>query len=172
MEIVPSSCLVGVDDAASGDPTANDRNGLGLMFHDCRHGRAAPLTHHHDATALAALMLAPTPINASHTVILWPDVAAKPPAIDLNDPAQTGCREARRQSASQLVQQDEGGLRMQPQIAAQLKTADVLGGIDEQAEAISSVRNGSFRYASEIPLVAENCRWQALHLNRRRDRQV
>ena len=37
-------------------------------------------------------------------------------------------------------------------------------------KAISSVRNGSFRYASEVPLVTENCRWQALHLNRRRDR--
>ena len=33
MEIVPSSCLVSVDDAASGDATANDRDGLGLMFH-------------------------------------------------------------------------------------------------------------------------------------------
>ena len=36
-------------------------------------------------------------------MIFWPDVAAKPPAIDLNDPAQTGRREVRRQSASQLA---------------------------------------------------------------------
>ena len=64
MEIVPSSRLVAVDGAASGDATANDRDGLGLMFHHCRHGRAAPLAHHHDATALAALVLASTPINA------------------------------------------------------------------------------------------------------------
>ena len=74
---------------ASGDATTNDRDGLGLMFHDCRHGRAAPLAHHHDATALAALVLLPTPIDASEPMIFWPDVAAKPPAIDLNDPAQT-----------------------------------------------------------------------------------
>jgi len=58
MEIVPSSRLVGVAGAASGDATTNDRDGLGLMFHHCRHGRAAPLTHHHDATALAAFVLA------------------------------------------------------------------------------------------------------------------
>src|SRR5271156_1235984 len=96
------------------------------LFHDCRHSRAAPLTHHHDATALAALGLASTPIDASEPMIFWPDVAAKPPAIDLNDTAQTGRREVRRQSASQLVQQDERGLRMQPEIAAQLKTADAL----------------------------------------------
>ena len=134
MKIVPSSRLVGMDNAASGDATTNDRDGLGLMFHDCRHGRAAPLAHHHDATALAALVLAPTPIDASEPMIFWPDVAAKPPAIDLNDPAQTGRREVRRQSASQLMQQDERGLRMQPEIAAQLKTADALGGVDEQAE--------------------------------------
>ena len=86
MEIVPSSCLVGVDSAASGDATANDRDGLGLMFHHCRHGRATPLAHHHDATALAALVLASAPINASDPMIFWPDVAAKPPAIDLDDP--------------------------------------------------------------------------------------
>src|SRR5271166_326726 len=60
MEFVPSSCLVGVHSAASGDATANDRNGLGLMFHHCRHGRAASLAHHHNTTALAALVLAST----------------------------------------------------------------------------------------------------------------
>ena len=134
MKIVPSSCRVGMDNAASGDATTNDRDGLGLMSHDCRHGRAAPLTHHHDATALAALVLASTPIDASGPMIFWPDVAAKSPTIDLDDPAQTGRREVGRQSASQLVQQDERGLRMQPEIAAQLKTADALGGVDEQAE--------------------------------------
>jgi len=100
MEIVPSSRLVGVDGASSGDATTNDQDGLGLMFHHCRHRRAAPLTHHHDATALAAFVLASTPINASHPVIFWPDVAAKPPAIDLNDSTQPGRLEARRQSAT------------------------------------------------------------------------
>ena len=104
MEIVPSSCLVGVDGTASGDAMTNDRNGLNLMFHHCRHRRAAPLSHHHDATALAALMLASAPINASDPMILRPIVAAKPPAIDLNDPAQLGRPGIRRQSASQLVQ--------------------------------------------------------------------
>src|SRR5271157_4825194 len=104
------------------------------MFHHCRHGRAAPLVHHHDATALAALVLASTPINASDPMVFRPDVATKPPAIDLNDPTQTGRLEARRQSASQLVQQDERGLRVQPQMAAQLKTADALGGVDEETE--------------------------------------
>src|SRR5271170_5625882 len=104
MEIIPSSCLVGVDGAPSGDATTNDRDGLGLMFHDCRHGRAAPLAYHHDATALTAFMFASAPINAGDPMIFRPDVAAKPPAIDFNDPAQTGRREVRRQSASQLVQ--------------------------------------------------------------------
>jgi hypothetical protein len=110
VEIVSSSRLVGVDDAASGDATTNDRDGLGLMFHHCRHGRAAPLTHQHDATALAAFVLASTPINASHPMVFWPDAAAK-----------------------HLMQQGERGLRMQPQIAAHLKSADTLGSVDEQA---------------------------------------
>jgi hypothetical protein len=86
MKIVPSPCLVGVDDASSGNASANDRNGLGLMFHDCRHGRTAPLTHHHDAAAFAVLVLASTPINASDSMIFRPNMAAKPTAIDLNDP--------------------------------------------------------------------------------------
>jgi hypothetical protein len=170
MKIVPSSRLVGMDNAASGDATTNDRDGLGLVLHGCRHGRTAPLAHHHDATALAALVLASTPIDASEPMIFWPDVAAKPPAIDLNDPGQTGRREVRCQSASQLVQQDERGLRMQPEIAAQLKTADALAALTNTLKAISSVRTGNFRHASEVPLVAENCRWQALHLNSRRHR--
>jgi hypothetical protein len=95
-------------------------------------------------------------------MIFWPDVAAKPPAIDLNDPAQKGRREVRCQSASQLVQQDERGLRMQPEIAAQLKTADALGGVNEQAESREQRPNRQLSHASGIPLVAENCRWQAL----------
>jgi hypothetical protein len=41
MKNVPSSRLVGIDNAASDDATTNDRDGLGLTFHDCRHGRAA-----------------------------------------------------------------------------------------------------------------------------------
>ena len=64
MEFVPRSGLVGVDSAASGDAPANDRDGLDLMFHHCRHGRAAPLAHHHNTTALAALVLASAPIDA------------------------------------------------------------------------------------------------------------
>src|SRR5208283_2872369 len=78
MKFVPRSGLVGVDSAASGDATANDRNGLGLMFHHCRQGRAASLAHHHNTTALAALVLASTSIDASDPMILRPDVAAKP----------------------------------------------------------------------------------------------
>src|SRR5208282_664715 len=134
VEIIPGSGLVGVDDAASGDATTNDRYSLGLVLDDCCHGPSAPLAHHRSALAFAALMLASTPVNAGNSVILWPDVAAKPPAIDFNDPAQMGCREARRQSASQLVQHHERSLRMQPQIAAQLETTDALGSVDEQAE--------------------------------------
>jgi hypothetical protein len=103
MKMIPSACLVGVDDASSGDAPANDRDCLSLLFHDCRHGRATPLAHHHDATALAVLVLAATPINASDSMIFRPDMAAKPTAIDLNDPAQSGRRGVRSQSASQLV---------------------------------------------------------------------
>src|SRR5271166_5158120 len=103
MEVVPSSRFVGVYSAASGNVTANARNGLGLMFHHCRHRRAAPLAHHDNATALAALVLAPTPIDASDAMIFRPDMAAKPPAIDLNDPVQLGRRNVRCQRASQLV---------------------------------------------------------------------
>ena len=89
MKIIPSPCLVGVDDAPSGDAPANDGDRLSLMLHDCRHGRATPLAHHHDTTAFAVLVLASTPINARDPMIFWPDMAAKPTAIDLNDPPQT-----------------------------------------------------------------------------------
>jgi len=95
MKIIPSPCLAGVDDGSSGDASANDRNGLGLMFHDCRHGRTAPLTHHHDAAALTVLVSAPAAINASDPMIFRPDMAAKPTAIDLNDPAQNRRRRVR-----------------------------------------------------------------------------
>jgi hypothetical protein len=69
MKIVPGSRFVGMDNAGSGDATTNDWDSFGLMLHHCRHGRAAPLAHHHDATALAALVLASTPINASEPII-------------------------------------------------------------------------------------------------------
>ena len=60
---------------------------------------------------------------------------------------------------------------MQPEIAAQLKTADALGGVDEQAESHSSARTGSFRHASEVPLVAENAAsGMSCDLNNRRHR--
>ena len=50
------------------------------------------------------------------------------------------------------------------------KAAQSLGGVDEQTEGLSRVRNGSFRQASKFPLVAENCRWQALHLKTQQHR--
>ena len=59
-----------------------------LMFHDCRYGRPAPLAHHHDATTLAALVLASTPIDAGDPVIFWPDVASKPPTTEFARIAQ------------------------------------------------------------------------------------
>jgi hypothetical protein len=99
VEIIPGSCLVGVDRAAFCDATARDRDCLGLMVHDRRHGRAASLAHH-DAAALAGFVLASTPITASEPVIFWPDVIAKPPAVDLNDPAQTGRRSRKTALAS------------------------------------------------------------------------
>ena len=45
-----------------------------------------------------------------------------------------------------------------------------LAALTNKVKAMSSVRTGNFRHASEVPLVAENCRWQALHLNSRRHR--
>jgi hypothetical protein len=47
-----------------------------------------PLTHHHAAAALSILNLAPTPINPRGTMTSRPDIAAKPPAVDLDDPAR------------------------------------------------------------------------------------
>ncbi len=70
MKIIPSPCLVGVDDAPSGDAPANDGDRLSLMLHDCRHGLATPLAHHHDAAALAILVFAPTPSVGSITLLM------------------------------------------------------------------------------------------------------
>ena len=92
------------------------------MFHDRRHGRAAPLAHHHDATALAALVLASTPIDASEAMIFWPDVAAKPPAIDLNDPASNGSsRSSPVKAHRSLCSKIERGLRMQPEMGGSIE---------------------------------------------------
>jgi len=33
------------------------------------------------------LMFAPTPIDASDSIIFWPNMAAEPTAVDFNDPA-------------------------------------------------------------------------------------
>jgi len=87
MKIIPSPCRVSVDNTPSGDAPANDRHGLGLMLHDGCHGRAGTLAHHHDAETLAVLMFAPTPIDASDSIIFWPNMAAEPTAVDFNDPA-------------------------------------------------------------------------------------
>src|SRR5208337_1204912 len=48
MKIIPSPCLVGMDNAPSGDAPADDRHGLGLMLHDICHRLAATLAHDHD----------------------------------------------------------------------------------------------------------------------------
>jgi hypothetical protein len=75
MKIIPSPGLVGMDDAPSGDAAADDRHGLGLMLHDGCHGLAAALAHDHNAEALAVLVFAPTPINASDAIIFGPNIA-------------------------------------------------------------------------------------------------
>jgi hypothetical protein len=64
------------------------------MFHDCRHGLAAPFAHHHNAAAFSVLAFAPTPINPRGAMIFRANMAAKPTAVYLNDPAQNGrhCR--------------------------------------------------------------------------------
>jgi hypothetical protein len=109
-------------------------------------------------------MSASAPIDASNPMVFRPDVTAEPSAIDLDDSAQAGRRNVRCQRASQLGQQDECGLRMQTQAAAQLKAANALGSTENKLNVISSVRIGSFRHASKVPLVGENCRWHALLL--------
>ena len=86
MKIIPSPCLVGMDDAPSGDALANDRHGLGLMLYNGCQGLAATLAHDHDAKALAVLVFAPTPINASDAIIFGPNIAAEPTTVDFNDP--------------------------------------------------------------------------------------
>ena len=135
MQIVPCSRLIGMNSAAPGDAPPNDRDSLGLMLHDCRHGRAAPLAHHHDAAALSVLVFAPTPVDPRDADDfpgrIWPP--NHPPSISTT-PLKMVVAEFDCQSASQLVQQDERGFRMHPEIAAQLKTADALGGVDEQTE--------------------------------------
>jgi len=74
--------------APLGDSLANDRGSFGLvLFHHC-YSCAYPLTHHHDAVALSILNLAPTPINPRGAMTSRPDIAAKPPAVNLDDPAQ------------------------------------------------------------------------------------
>ena len=103
MKIVPSSRLVGMDNAASGDATTNDRDDLGLMFHDCRLRSAAPLAHHHAAAPLAALVLASTPIDADRVDVFLAGRGRQTTRHRSQRPrAQTGRREVRRQSASQL----------------------------------------------------------------------
>jgi hypothetical protein len=134
MKIIPSPCLVSMDDAPSGDALTNDWHGLGLTLHDGCHRRAAALAHHHNAEALPILVFAPTPINASDAIIFGPNMATEPTAIDFNDSVQSGRRGVRSQSASQLVKQDERGFGMKTEVAAQLKAAQAFGCIDEQAE--------------------------------------
>jgi hypothetical protein len=60
-------------------------------------------------------------------------------------------------------------LRHEPEVPAELLRA-LFGNVTEPTGGLNRVRNGSFRQASKFPLVAENCRWQALHLKTRRHR--
>jgi hypothetical protein len=68
------------------------------------------------------------------------------------------------------VQQDEGGFRMEPQIAAKLKAADAFGAVDEQAESHQqcpnrqlSVRKRGSAGRRELP-VARVGAWNRLGL--------
>jgi hypothetical protein len=61
-------------------------------------------------------------------------MAAKPGAIDLHHAIQRDLRSAFHQATAELVQQDEGGLCVNVEIAAHLEAADPLRGIDEQAD--------------------------------------
>jgi hypothetical protein len=84
-KIIPSPCLVGVDDAPSGDAPANDGDGLSLMLHDwVTVGHPAGASPRHSRACV--LVFAPSAINSSDSMIFRPDMAAKPTAIDFNDP--------------------------------------------------------------------------------------
>jgi hypothetical protein len=63
----------------------------------------------------------------------------------------------------------KSSLRREPDVPGDLLRA-LFGNVTEPTEGLNRVRNGSFRQASKFPLVAENCRWQALHLKTRRHR--
>jgi len=66
----------------------NKRDGLSFVFHDGRHGWAAPLAQRNHAAALAALVLAQPAIDPDNAMICRPDVTAKPTAVDFDDPLQ------------------------------------------------------------------------------------
>jgi hypothetical protein len=70
-----------------------------MFYHSCQ-GLAFPLAHHHDTAALAVLVFAPTPIDPRGAMIFRPDMAAKPAAVELNNPAQSCRGGMRNQGAS------------------------------------------------------------------------
>jgi hypothetical protein len=145
VEVIPGSCFVGMDSAPSGNAPANDRDCLGLVFHDGRHGRAAPLADHHDATALAVLMFAPAPIDPRGAMIFRPDMATKPSTVDFNDPAQSGRRGVRCQSASQFVSRSNAVFACSPRLRLNCKLLKPFAALTNKLKAMSRVRTGSFR---------------------------
>lgn len=132
VKIIPGARLVGMDDTASGDTLPDDRHGLGFSRRDDRRGRTAALAHHHDAAALSILVFAPTPVDPLKAVVAGADMAAEPRSIDLDHAAQGEFRRARKQGATEFVEQDEGGFGVTIEIPTYLEAADPLDGVDEQ----------------------------------------
>ena len=112
----------------------------------------------HDA-ALAGLVLAQAAVLAVFLAVLRADVTAEIGAVDLDVAVQdVAGLDLLRHRLAQLVGQDEGGLVLAIQIAAELHHADALGGVHDDADRGQQVHEvhlaaGEDRAAGDAELV-------------------
>ena len=133
VKLVPMRGLVRMNDAAVFDTSADHRKGRIFGTGDERNGLALPLAHDDDDPTLAVLVLRKAPIAPIILVVCRLHITADVAAIDFHF-TRYGIVLLRRQRLADLMGEDECGLVLDIQVAAQLEGAMPLGAVHEDCD--------------------------------------
>src|SRR3984885_5585555 len=146
VQLVPGGALVGMQRGALGDALADRRHGRGLGGRHLNQGAPRAFAHHNDDLALARAVLAEPAVEPIGRPVLRSDVAAEIGTVALGPPplaADAQRFHAGRHGLAQLVRQDERGLVLDVEFAAERQHALALDFVAEGAMASRYVRSGS-----------------------------
>src|SRR5262249_37428668 len=134
---IPSARFVSVDDCATGDVLADQRQRSALAWHDEWQGPTKDLAGDNYHLALAGLHLRDTPIDAIGLPIGGLDVAAGIHAVDLNFAVELGLvrvMDLGTHGLAELVRQNESRFVLNVEIPAQMQSGVALGAVDEDRD--------------------------------------